>query len=134
MVAQFGALGLGDQLDHAGTPEYGRSTDQVGEMLEDGHAAAGQVGRQGVAVGLVDQGGRLAAAAGAEEGFFDQHDAAGPALGQMEGDADAENATTDNEDVTGMRHRRLLTRRRPSPASRGSEGVLITVANPRPGR
>src|SRR5438034_9228813 len=106
-----GPVAVVDDDDHAGASEYGRAPDHVVELLEDAQALLGH--RRGEAVGIVlpDDGTRLATGAGAEERLLQQDDPPDPARGQGMGNAGADHAAADNQDVRRLRDARNLSYR-----------------------
>jgi hypothetical protein len=87
-----------------------RTADDVVELLEGVQAQPGHARRQTIGVMLPNDGSRFAARAGTQIGFFQQHHAPDTTLRQMKGDARADHATADNQEIAGNRHAMLSFR------------------------
>src|SRR5439155_11206090 len=97
---QAGAVALVHDQHHAGVREDRRAADEVVEVLEDAEALPSHGRGQAVGVVLADDGARFAAGAGAEVGLLQEEHPPGAALGQVIGDAGADDAAADDQEIT----------------------------------
>ncbi len=84
--------------------KYRRPPNEIIEALEGAQTFLRHAGGEHVGIVLADDGAGLAAGAGAQEGFLQQYDLADFAPRQRVGDAGADHAAADDQDVAGLRH------------------------------